>query len=430
MNANALDTATTANLAQRRPRVHAAKASICASRWPSRTSSCNRCPMPVPRAGIWRIRPGSSRRSCWRAGMQDYRAVSADYQFLFNSYYNSVGEQFPAARARTADAAHGGRGVRLSPRRRRADGAATRTVRRQRRGTGPRRRTGHPTRATASGADPHRSQAPVLVQSAVAGVSRDGGADTNRGAAGDPMGTDRRRTRGRDRPRRTRVLLRQRTASAPSVSAPVSTCRIGWSRPPSIWQFMDDGGYRRPELWLSLGWATVREQGWTAPLYWIAAGRRVARVHARRVAAVRPRRAGLPRQLLRGRRVRPLGAARACRPKPSGKYAAARESIAGEFCRKRALSSCMPQPATAAGSRSCMAKSGNGRRVPIRRILAIVPPAGALGEYNGKFMCNQYVLRGGSCATPASHIRPTYRNFFPPEARWQFSGIRLAHDAH
>ncbi len=69
---------------------------------------------------------------------------------------------------------------------------------------------------------------------------------------------------------------------------------------------------------------------------------------------------------------------------------------------------------------------GNGPRVPTSATPATARPRGALGEYNGKFMCNQFVLRGASCATPRSHARPTYRNFFPPDARWQFSGIRLA----
>lgn len=136
----------------------------------------------------------------------------------------------------------------------------------------------------------------------------------------------------------------------------------------------------------------------------------------------------MPRELVRGRGLRALAGAR-LPTEAEWEIAAAGAPRSGNFAESQALRPMAREDDPAAGS---LAQAFGDVWEWTRSDYAPYPgfraAAGAVGEYNGKFMSGQYVLRGGSCATPADHIRLTYRNFFPPGARWQFSGVRLARD--
>ena len=192
-----------------------------------------------------------------------------------------------------------------------------------------------------------------------------------------------------DRPRRRRLLLRQR---APGASGPArSRCGIARALVTNgEWlEFMADGGYSTPTLWLSDGWADVAAQGWNAPGYWQQGRRRLVLDDTRRPASGRSGTAGLPRQLLRSRRVRALG-----------RQASAERSASGKSRRK---------------SRRARRRLRHGVAMDAQRLFALSrlswPKPGALGEYNGKFMVNQMVLRGSSLATPAGHSRASVSQF-------------------
>ncbi|HTE19938.1 MAG TPA: ergothioneine biosynthesis protein EgtB, partial [Armatimonadota bacterium] len=192
-------------------------------------------------------------------------------------------------------------------------------------------------------------------------------------------------------------------------------------------QFMAAGGYREPRYWLSDGWRTVQEQGWSAPLYWEQVDGEwwsMTLVGMRPVVESEPVchvsfYEGDAYARWAGKRL-PMEAEWEC--------AAERVPVGGNLLEKDHLHP-IPAAPDAREPAQLFGDVWEWTASPYVSYPGFRPAPGAVGEYNGKFMCNQMVLRGGSCATPGSHIRSSYRNFFPPEARWQFSGIRLADGA-
>jgi ergothioneine biosynthesis protein EgtB len=197
------------------------------------------------------------------------------------------------------------------------------------------------------------------------------------------------------------------------------------SRPVTNTEYLDfirAGGYTEPALWLSDGWARVNAERWSRPLYWTEdldahytlGGLRELDPHApvchvsyyEADAYARWAQARLPTEA-------------------ELEHASAGEPIAGNFVESGYL---QPVAATSSTLTQLYGDVWEWTSSAYSPYPGFKPLRGALGEYNGKFMCSQLVLRGGSCATAASHLRASYRNFFYPDARWQYSGIRLAKD--
>ncbi len=187
--------------------------------------------------------------------------------------------------------------------------------------------------------------------------------------------------------------------------------------------FLEDGAYRRPELWLSPGWDAVQAQGWKAPLYWSKAedGWTVFTLRGERSLAEL---ANVPVSHLSYFEADAYARWAGARLATEMEWEAAAEGAPPEG---NLLSSGRLTPAAAAeGETQLFGDCWEWTASAYLGYPGFKPLDGSLGEYNGKFMSGQMVLRGGSCATPAAHIRASYRNFFAPETRWQFSGIRLA----
>jgi ergothioneine biosynthesis protein EgtB len=188
-------------------------------------------------------------------------------------------------------------------------------------------------------------------------------------------------------------------------------------------EFVRDGGYRRAEFWLSDGWSTVNQENWTRPFYWTPS------LDAEfTLRGLQPLDEHTPVSHLSYYEADAFARWAKARLPTEAEWELAAESlpVRGNLLRTDSL---RPLPAgDQPGMKQMFGDVWEWTASPYVAYPGYRPVAGALGEYNGKFMCNQLVLRGGSCVTPADHVRATYRNFFYPQARWQFMGVRLARD--
>lgn len=188
--------------------------------------------------------------------------------------------------------------------------------------------------------------------------------------------------------------------------------------------FIEAGGYRKPDLWLSDGWAAVNERGWRAPLYWVEQD---GEWFEMTLAGLRPLDSATPVCHVSYYEADAYARWRGARLPTEAEWecAAAGEALDGNFVESGRYH---PRPARGPDDAQWFGDVWEWTSSMYAPYPGYRPPQGALGEYNGKFMANQYVLRGGSCVTPADHLRLTYRNFFYPHDRWPFTGIRLATD--